>query len=88
MLRLQSNPPNRRQVANSLFWVFYNERENAKLSVSGIRGILCIDGWSSITYSPVIGVSFVVYSGKSYFAEAIDTTCTPPTCDNLYKYAI
>lgn len=89
MLRPGSKPPNRHQIAGDLLnEVYFEEREKAKQSVAVKRGTLSLDGWSTITNTPVIGISFTVEGGESYFAEAIDTTGTPHTSDNLYNLAV
>ena len=89
MLRPGTKPPNRHQLANELVDEVYNEQRGLILSqVEGRRATLSLDGWSTITNNPVIGVAFTLREGASYFIKAIDTTNLPHTSEQLVQWAI
>ena len=86
MLRSTSLPPTRANVSNKLLdEVFEQEISNVAQFTKGERATLAIDGWSTITSAPVLGVAVTVSSGRLIFSHAIDTTGIPHTSENLLK---
>ena len=83
MLKPGTTPPDRKVCAGSLLnEVFDFEFCKVKNSVKGLVGTMSIDGWSTITNDPVIGVCLYI-GGKCYLTKTIDTSGESHTTEYL-----
>jgi hypothetical protein len=88
LLRPGSAPPNRIKLGSVLLDEVYKEQlQLVSQTTEGCRATVAIDGWSSITNTPVLGVAFSVPSEKSFFSHAFDTLGEPHDAAHLLKWA-
>ena len=75
--------PNRKRLAGPILDELYNEEQKkVKALCSGMMGTLAIDGWSTVTNEPVIGVNVTTNSG-SYLVDTVDTSGFPHNSEYL-----
>jgi hypothetical protein len=88
MLRPGASVPNRHRIGGDLLDTVYQQQlDKVKSTTAGSIATLAIDGWSSITNDPVIGVSFTC-KGKSYMIDTIDTSGEPHTTEYLTDLSV
>ena len=79
LLRPGARLPTRQTLSGPVLDSVYDaELERAAGQVEGKYGTVCIDGWSSITAEPVIGISLSV-TRRSFLCDTIDTSGHPHT---------
>ena len=85
MLRPGTKIPNRQKVSGPLLDELYGE-EKSKVAnfVSGCNATLVLDGWSTRSNDPIIGVS-IITSSKVLLVNTVDTTGHPHTIDYLVE---
>ena len=87
LLRPGARLPTRQTLSGPVLDSVYDaELERAAGQVEGKYGTVCIDGWSSITAEPVIGISLSV-AGRSFLCDTIDTSGHPHTIEYLTEIA-
>ena len=83
LLRPGVHIPNRRSIGGPVLDALYDtELERVSHAVEGKFGTICVDGWSTVTAEPVIGISLCV-GGRSYLRDTVDTTGHPHTMQYL-----
>ena len=87
MLRPGTTVPNRKKVSGELLdEIFQTERNKVKTSIQGAIATLAIDGWSTLTNEPVIGICFMS-GNECYLANTVNTTGEHHTGDYLLELA-
>ena len=77
--------PDRRRLAGELLdEVYEQEKEKVKVKVRGMNATLAIDGWSTLTNEPVLGVCFIC-QGVPYLVTTMVTTGESHTADYLER---
>ena len=87
MLRPGTTVPNRKKVSGELLdEIFQTERNKVKTFIQGAIATLAIDGWSTLTNEPVIGICFMS-GNECYLANTVNTTGEHHTGDYLLELA-
>ena len=83
MLKPGAIIPDRRNIGGNLLDEIYEE-EQAKVKhlISGMSATIAIDGWSTITNQPIIGIC-IYAAGNCYLVDTIDTTGDSHTTEFL-----
>ncbi len=83
LLRPGVRTPRRRRLAGRLLEeVYLEEVSNVKDYFRGKRGALSVDGWSTLSRDPVIGIAITV-AGLTVLFATVDTTGEPHTASHL-----
>ena len=84
-LRPGTTVPDRRRIGGELLDEIYaSEQTKVKRMVSGSNVTLAIDGWSTLTNEPVLGVSFY-HCGKCYLVNTMSTIGESHTTEYLVQ---
>ena len=77
--------PNRRRLAGPILdKIYMEEKEKAKVQLANCNATLALDGWSSLTNDPVVGVSITTSVG-TFLVNTVDTSGESQTSTYLVE---
>ena len=75
MLKPNVTVPDRRKIAGPLLdEIFDIEQKKVTAEISGMNATIAIDGWSTITNQPVIGVCIYVHGKMAFLYRQLNST--------------